>query len=63
MDATDALAAVIQAHGLAICALLSTHPRPDELRTALATLTAAAPSPNQGFQMAIATFEKAIPPH
>lgn len=57
----EQLTALLQAHLVALCALLATHPAPDQLRPAFEALSAKATHPHPAYQLSIATLRKAIP--
>jgi len=65
MDSVDAeqLTALLQAHTIALTALLATHPQPDLLRSAFETMAIAAPHQNVMFLATVETLRRAIPPH
>lgn len=62
MDSKDVeqLTALLQAHLVALSALLATHPQPDQLRPAFEELVARATHPHPAYQLSIATLRKAI---
>lgn len=57
----EQLTALLQAHLVALCALLATHPAPDQLRQRFDELAAKASNPHPAYQLSIATLSKAIP--
>lgn len=63
MDQKDVeqLTALLQAHLVALCSLLATHPAPDQLRERFEELAAKAPHPHPAYPLSIATLRKAIP--
>lgn len=64
----DMLMSLLSAHAQAISALCATHERPDDLRTALATIVEKAnlefaPEETLLYRETLETFREAIPPH
>jgi len=57
----EQLTALLQAHLVALSALLATHPSPDQLRPAFEQLAAKATHPHPAYQLSIATLRKALP--
>lgn len=57
------LIAVLQAYGVAVAALLATHPQPHQLRSAFETMAVKAPHPDPLFQSTLETLRAAISPH
>lgn len=63
MDSHDAeqLTALLQAHLVALSALLATHPAPDQLRPAFEAIAAKAIHSHPAYQLSLAMLRKAIP--
>jgi hypothetical protein len=63
MDSKDVeqLTALLQAHLVALCAMLATHPAPEKLLPAFEELATKATHPHPAYQLSLATLRKAIP--
>jgi predicted DNA-binding transcriptional regulator YafY len=59
----EQLTALLQAHLVALTALLATHPDPAALRPAFETIAASSKNPHPEFQLSLAMLRKAIPSH
>lgn len=63
MDSNDVeqLTALLQAHTIALCALLATHPAPQRLRPTFELFAGEALNPHPTYAQTLSTLRKAIP--
>lgn len=57
----EEVTAVLQAHTLALSALIATHPDPAQFRRAIDTMARAIPTPHQQFLETLKSLRRAIP--